>query len=128
MADFASTTEAQCDALFAVHVKGVFFLTQALLPLLADGGRIVNFPAHVGRRIAHDDRYVVAAGFFSADGQYRHGRLGFRQRDVVGDVVHGDGIELAVSALHRRTQLDQRAVGAAQVRHHLAPRFGGRGA
>ena len=36
------TTEAQFDELMNVHVKGVFFLTQALLPLLADGGRIVN--------------------------------------------------------------------------------------
>src|SRR5690606_10258285 len=32
MAGFAETTEAQFDRLFAVHVKGVFFLTQALLP------------------------------------------------------------------------------------------------
>lgn len=43
MVSFAETTEAQFDGLFNVHVKGVFFLTQALLPLLADGGRIVNF-------------------------------------------------------------------------------------
>lgn len=41
-ASIADTTEAQFDRLFDVHVKGVFFLTQALLPLLADGGRIVN--------------------------------------------------------------------------------------
>ncbi len=32
MAAFADTTEAQFDQLFNVHVKGVFFLTQALLP------------------------------------------------------------------------------------------------
>jgi NAD(P)-dependent dehydrogenase (short-subunit alcohol dehydrogenase family) len=38
----ADTTEAQFDSLVDVHFKGVFFLTQALLPLLADGGRIVN--------------------------------------------------------------------------------------
>jgi NAD(P)-dependent dehydrogenase (short-subunit alcohol dehydrogenase family) len=38
----ADTTEAQFDRLVDVHFKGVFFLTQALLPLLADGGRIVN--------------------------------------------------------------------------------------
>lgn len=38
----ADTTEAQFDSLVNVHFKGVFFLTQALLPLLADGGRIVN--------------------------------------------------------------------------------------
>ena len=38
----ADTTEAQFDGLVNVHFKGVFFLTQTLLPLLADGGRIVN--------------------------------------------------------------------------------------
>jgi NAD(P)-dependent dehydrogenase (short-subunit alcohol dehydrogenase family) len=49
MANFADTTEAQFDLLFNVHVKGVFFLTQALLPLLADGGRIVNFSSGLTR-------------------------------------------------------------------------------
>jgi NAD(P)-dependent dehydrogenase (short-subunit alcohol dehydrogenase family) len=49
MAAFADTTEAQFDQLFAVHVKGVFFLTQALLPLLVDGGRIVNFSSGLTR-------------------------------------------------------------------------------
>ena len=43
------TTEAQFDGLFAVHVKGVFFLAQALLPLLADRGRIVNFSSGLTR-------------------------------------------------------------------------------
>ena len=38
----ADTTEAQFDGLVNVHFKGVFFLTQALLPLIKDGGRIVN--------------------------------------------------------------------------------------
>jgi NAD(P)-dependent dehydrogenase (short-subunit alcohol dehydrogenase family) len=49
MAAFADTTEAQFDALFNVHVKGVFFLTQALLPLLVDGGRIVNYSSGLTR-------------------------------------------------------------------------------
>lgn len=49
MAGFAETTEAQFDQLFNVHVKGVFFLTQALLPLLADGGRIINFSSGLTR-------------------------------------------------------------------------------
>ena len=49
MADFAATTEAQFDALFDVHVKGVFFLTQALLPVLADGGRIINVSSGLTR-------------------------------------------------------------------------------
>lgn len=43
------TTEAQFDRLVDVHFKGVFFLTQALLPLLADGGRIVNLSTGLTR-------------------------------------------------------------------------------
>jgi NAD(P)-dependent dehydrogenase (short-subunit alcohol dehydrogenase family) len=41
--------EAQFDHLVDVHFKGVFFLTQALLPLLADGGRIVNLSSGLTR-------------------------------------------------------------------------------
>lgn len=43
------TTEAQFDQLVNVHFKGVFFLTQTLLPLLADGGRIVNLSTGLTR-------------------------------------------------------------------------------
>ncbi|MBR9763036.1 MAG: SDR family oxidoreductase [Rhodobacteraceae bacterium] len=43
------TTEAQFDGLFQVHVKGIFFLVQALLPLLGDGGRIVNVSSGLTR-------------------------------------------------------------------------------
>lgn len=48
-ATIEETTDAQFDGLFQVHVKGVFFLTQALLPLLADKGRIVNFSSGLTR-------------------------------------------------------------------------------
>jgi NAD(P)-dependent dehydrogenase (short-subunit alcohol dehydrogenase family) len=41
-ASFAETTEAQFDQLVAIHFKGPFFLTQKLLPLISDGGRIIN--------------------------------------------------------------------------------------
>ena len=49
MASIAETTEAQFDALVNVHFKGVFFLTQALLPLMADGARIVNISSGLTR-------------------------------------------------------------------------------
>lgn len=39
---FVDTTAADFQRQFDVHLKGTFFLTQAVLPLLADGGRIVN--------------------------------------------------------------------------------------
>ena len=48
-APFAETTEAQFDELMNVHLKGPYFLTQALLPLLADGGRIVNVSSGLTR-------------------------------------------------------------------------------
>ncbi|MET3119217.1 NAD(P)-dependent dehydrogenase (short-subunit alcohol dehydrogenase family) [Undibacterium sp. GrIS 1.8] len=41
-ATIADTTEAQFDNLVNIHFKGVFFLTQHLLPLIADHGRILN--------------------------------------------------------------------------------------
>lgn len=47
--DFASTTEAQFDQLMNVHLKGVFFLTQALLPVIADGGAILNVSSGLTR-------------------------------------------------------------------------------
>ena len=49
MASIAETSEAQFDALVNVHFKGVFFLTQALLPLMADGARIVNISSGLTR-------------------------------------------------------------------------------
>jgi NAD(P)-dependent dehydrogenase (short-subunit alcohol dehydrogenase family) len=48
-ASIAETTEAQFDRLVDVHFKGVFFLTQALLPVIADGGRIVNLSSGLAR-------------------------------------------------------------------------------
>lgn len=48
-APFAETTEEQFDLLVDVHLKGTFFLTQKLLPLLNDGGRIVNTSSGLAR-------------------------------------------------------------------------------
>jgi NAD(P)-dependent dehydrogenase (short-subunit alcohol dehydrogenase family) len=46
---FDQTTEEELDQLYNVHFKGVFFLTQKLLPLLSDGGRIVNISSGLTR-------------------------------------------------------------------------------
>lgn len=46
---FAQTTEAQFDELMNIHLKGPFFLTQRLLPLLKDGGRILNVSSGLAR-------------------------------------------------------------------------------
>lgn len=46
---FADTTEADFDLMMNINLKGVYFLTQTLLPLIADGGRIVNLSSGLAR-------------------------------------------------------------------------------
>jgi NAD(P)-dependent dehydrogenase (short-subunit alcohol dehydrogenase family) len=48
---FAETTEEDFDYLMNIHLKGIFFLTQKLLPLINDGGRIVNVSSGLTRII-----------------------------------------------------------------------------
>ncbi len=48
-ASLMDTTEAQFDDMVNIHLKGVFFLTQKLLPLMADGGRILNVSSGLAR-------------------------------------------------------------------------------
>lgn len=45
----AETSETDFDAVVGVHFKGPFFLTQKLLPVLSDGGRIVNVSSGLSR-------------------------------------------------------------------------------
>jgi len=46
---FAETSEAVFDELMNIHFKGPFFLTQQLLPLIQDGGRILNVSSGLAR-------------------------------------------------------------------------------
>lgn len=44
-----ATTEAQFDEMMNIHLKAPFFLTQKLLPMMADGGRILNISSGLAR-------------------------------------------------------------------------------
>lgn len=46
---FEGTTEAEFDLLTNIHFKGPFFLTQKALPILNDGGGIVNISSGLAR-------------------------------------------------------------------------------
>ena len=48
-ASFMETTEEQFDRMMNIHFKGTFFLTQKLLPMIKDGGRIVNISSGLSR-------------------------------------------------------------------------------
>ena len=71
----ADTSEAQFDRLVDVHFKGVFFLTQALLPLIADGGRIVNLSSGLTRVSAPGwAAYAAVKGAASRSTRWRRAR------------------------------------------------------
>ncbi|MGX9394109.1 SDR family NAD(P)-dependent oxidoreductase (plasmid) [Nitrobacteraceae bacterium UC4446_H13] len=92
MASFAETTEAQFDGLFNTHVKGIFFLTQALLPLLADGGCIVNFSSGLTRvSFPGFSAYSAAKGAVETLTVYMARELG--SRGITANVVAPGAIE-----------------------------------
>jgi NAD(P)-dependent dehydrogenase (short-subunit alcohol dehydrogenase family) len=48
-ASFADTSMAQFDDMVNIHLKAPFFLTQKLLPMLQDGGSVVNISSGLAR-------------------------------------------------------------------------------
>lgn len=78
-APFAETTEAQFDELVNIHFKGPFFLTQKLLPLLADGGRIVNISSGLARFVMPGyAAYAAMKGAMEVLTRYQAKELGGR--------------------------------------------------
>jgi NAD(P)-dependent dehydrogenase (short-subunit alcohol dehydrogenase family) len=91
-APFADTTEEQFDHLMNVHVKGVFFLTQKLLPLMNDGGRIVNLSSGLARFATPGySAYGTMKGAIEVLTRYMAKELGHRQ--IAVNVVAPGAIE-----------------------------------
>lgn len=80
---FAETTEEEFDRLLNVNFKGVFFLTQKLLPLLKEGGRIVNVSSFLARVISPGRAtYASAKGAIEVLTRSLAKELGHRQITV----------------------------------------------
>ncbi|MDM7344165.1 SDR family oxidoreductase [Klebsiella pneumoniae] len=76
---FLNATEAEFDALYRIHVKSVFFLSQKLLPLLADGGRIVNVSSGLTRIVmANRAPYAIMKSAVETLTRYMAFELGSR--------------------------------------------------
>ena len=79
-APFAETTEAQFDQLMNIQLKGPFFLTQRLLPLIKDGGRIVNISTGLARfTLPGYAAYAAMKGAMEVLTRYQAKELGARR-------------------------------------------------
>jgi NAD(P)-dependent dehydrogenase (short-subunit alcohol dehydrogenase family) len=91
-APFAETTEEDFDRLMNIQVKGVFFLTQKLLQIIADGGRIVNISSGLARfTLPGYAAYASTKGAIEVLTRYLAKELGARQITV--NVVAPGAIE-----------------------------------
>lgn len=78
-ASFEATTEAQFDTLVNIHLKGPFFLTQTLLPLIADGGHILNVSSGLARfSLPGYAAYAAMKGGIEVLSRYQAKELGGR--------------------------------------------------
>lgn len=79
-APFLETTEAQFDEMVNVHLKAMYFLTQKLVPLIQDGGRIVNLSSGLARfSLPGYSAYAVMKGGIEVLTRYLAKELGPRK-------------------------------------------------
>ncbi|WP_298992882.1 SDR family NAD(P)-dependent oxidoreductase [uncultured Pseudokineococcus sp.] len=111
-ASFAETTEEQFDEVLAVHLRAPYFLTQAMLPVLADGGRVLNVSSGLAHFVVPgSSAYAVMKAGVEVMSRYQAVELGERRirvntvvpgaiaTDFSGGMVRDDpGVNAAVAA------------------------------
>jgi NAD(P)-dependent dehydrogenase (short-subunit alcohol dehydrogenase family) len=121
------TSEEELDRVYRVNFKGVFFLTQKLLPLINDGGRIVNLSSGLARIIiAGSAPYGALKGAIEVLTRYMAKELGPR-RIAVNAVAPGSiqtdfsgGMVRDNPALNKQVA-DMTAFGRAGVPDDIGP-------
>jgi NAD(P)-dependent dehydrogenase (short-subunit alcohol dehydrogenase family) len=116
----AQTTEEAFDTVFRVHLKGVYFLTQKLLPLMADGGRIVNISSALARvTIPGSSAYAMMKGGVEVFTRYLARELG--GRGITANTVAPGAVLTEFGDGHLRKSAElQRMVSSATALGRLA--------
>ena len=100
-AAFAETTEEQFDTALNLHYKGVFFLTQKALPIINDGGRIINISSGLARfSFPGSSAYGSMKGAIEVLTRYLAKELG--TRGITANVVAPGAIETDFGGGHVR--------------------------
>jgi NAD(P)-dependent dehydrogenase (short-subunit alcohol dehydrogenase family) len=130
-AGFEQTTEAQFDEIVNVHFKGVYFLTQKLLPLMNDGGRIVNVSSGLARiALPGSSAYGATKGAIEVLTRYLAKELG--PRGITANVVAPGAIQTDFSGgmVRDNPEINKRvaemtALGRAGVPDDIGPMIAG---
>jgi len=100
-APFSETTEEQFDTALNIHYKGVFFLTQKALPVINDGGRIINISSGLARfSFPGSSAYGSMKGAVEVLTRYLAKELGPRR--IAANVVAPGAIETDFGGGHVR--------------------------
>lgn len=111
---YADTTEEQFDSMVNIHLKSAFFLTQKILPILNDGGAIVNISTGLARfTLPGYDAYAVMKGGIETLTKYQAKSLGARGIRV--NVVAPGAIETDFGGGAVRDNKDLNAFVASQT-------------
>jgi len=124
---FEKATVQELDSIYNVHFKGVFFLTQKLLPLINDGGRIINIST-ARTRIASPGGAVYASMKGALEVLSKHMALELGPRRIAVNVVapgpvatdFSGGIVRDNPEVNKRIA-DKTALGRAGVPDDLGP-------
>lgn len=112
-ASFAETTEDQFDELMRVHLKATFFLTQRLVPLVADGGRIINVSTGLARfTFAGYAAYAAMKGGIEVLTRYLAKELGPRAIAVNTIAPGAIATDFGGGAVRDNPQLNQQLAAA----------------
>ena len=113
-APFAEVTEAQFDGIINVHFKGVVFLTQALLPLIKDGGRILNLSSGLAR-FSYPGSSIYGATKAAIDALTRYMALELGPRRITVNAIAPGAIETDFGGGRVRDNADINATIAKQT-------------
>jgi len=104
-APFDQTTEEQFDSVLNIHFKGVFFITQKVLPFINDGGRIINISSGLARfSFPGSSAYGSMKGAIEVLTRYLAKELGARR--IVANVVAPGAIATDFGGGHVRDNKD----------------------
>lgn len=126
-APISETTEEAFDELVNVHFKGVYFLTQKLLPLINDGGRIINISSGLARfTVPGISAYASVKGAIEVFTRYLAKELG--PRGITANTVAPGAVQTDFSGgivrdnpVYNKMVSDQTALGRPGLAEDLGP-------